>query len=1566
MDDSISTGVEMHDESSEARRGRSRADYNTEVRYVNEDVPVVDGNNNAALSRRGGRRQARTTRETPEERGQRLESQRQRQEESRARTTAERVAMRRTQDREYRQSRRNTETEEQRQARVYDLRERAVERRLNETEEQTQARLYSLRERAVGRRLNETDAQREEERVRSQRRVSAETAAARAQRRSANALSQQRARLATVVAVENDLGPLSVACTHCHALFYAGEVGNNQSHINVCCNFGNVVIDNKFANFPHEIRSLLEDNSPKALNFRANIRQFNAALAMASMGAQLDVPRGNGPYTFRIHGQVYHFAGPLHPPQGQRPSFGQIYILDTSQACAERLGHSANANCDADVMQELGALIGRINSFAAAFKMMSEVEHEEERAAIAQGRSIAPVRMIFDTTLERDPRRYNTPQANEVAVVYVGEDGDVPATRSIAIHPRTGGLEAIRDIDPICDPLTYPVLFPTGALGWHTELRKRESGRKRTRISQKEYYCHLLQVRANVFNPLLHAGALFQQYVVDSWVKIEQNRLNFHRSNQTALRAEQYQALTDYMSGARDGPPGKRIILSSSFPGSPRAMVQDYQDAMAIVSRYGKPDFFVTMTCNPKWKEIQDNLGPGQTASDRPDLVARVFQLKVNSMFEDLLRRHVLGEVKAYIYVFEWQKRGLPHVHTLLIMTDGTKPRHPNDVDRLVSAELPDPVTEREMYEIVSTTMIHRPCGVTNPRSPCMINGTCSKHFPKAFRNSTNIEIDGYPEYRRREDGRIVSYKGVNLDNRHVVPYNPYLLMRYRAHINVEICAMIEAVKYLFKYVYKGPDRAALRLTRASTNQDGNVVDEIKNHLDARYVCAPEAMHHILGFAVEKKSDTVHRMAVHLPGFQNVVFPEGREAAAIRRAASRDTTLTAWFKLNTASADIVASGPVPTDFLDSRGIRYIDIPRYYTFHQANCEWRRRLRHGHQIGRMYTVSPQEPERYALRLLLLSVTGALSFEDLRTVRNDVGVDVTFATFLEAAKEKGLLSDDSHYVQTLREAAVFQMPSALRSVFTAILAFNEVSDAEALWGMIKTTLAEDFAYHGGALDEAIALAYFDIDERLRRLGKKMADFVHPPTIVPPPRPIISYDPDVCRVRGAQKYDTLNEGQKIACDAILASVDDPSLPRFFFVDGPGGSGKTYLYETIFNLLIGRGKRVTCTAWTGIAANLLPGGRTSASLFKLDIKNNSEASFHKRQMMDARELGSTDVIIWDEASMIPKAALNTVDAVLRDITRDNRPFGGKVLILGGDFRQVLPVVRKGSRGDHVNGCIKMCELWERVHKLSLTTNMRVTSGDAEWIQFLLKVGDGTANDNEGKVVLPDSVMSNGDLVDDVFGQTIDPYAATTCENSILAPKNVDVDALNAKVHERMTGRERVYHSADEAMCEDPADAINYPTEFLNKLQLSRMPPHELKLKEGSVVMLLRNLDVTNGLCNGTRMIVVELGRHILRCKIACGDRKDKMVLIPRIDCYADDNLPFRLRRRQFPVKLSFAMTINKAQGQSFNRIGLWLPGDVFTHGQLYVALSRVRSREGLRVSSATNSVVNVVYDEVL
>jgi ATP-dependent DNA helicase PIF1 len=187
----------------------------------------------------------------------------------------------------------------------------------------------------------------------------------------------------------------------------------------------------------------------------------------------------------------------------------------------------------------------------------------------------------------------------------------------------------------------------------------------------------------------------------------------------------------------------------------------------------------------------------------------------------------------------------------------------------------------------------------------------------------------------------------------------------------------------------------------------------------------------------------------------------------------------------------------------------------------------------------------------------------------------------------------------------------------------------------------------------------------------------------------------------------------------------------------------------------------------------------------------------------------------------------------------------------------------------------------------------------------------------------------------------------------ILTPLNSYVHDINNRVLDLLPGSPSEYLSIDSIEEQEGLDMSLYPIEFLNQLTISGMPPHKLRLKVGAPVILLRNIDGDQGLCNGTRLQIVELRPNCLLAIILTGSREGQRVAIPRIPLIADDvGLPFKLRRRQFPLQLAFAMTINKAQGQTVREMGLYLPSPVFAHGQLYVALSRSTSRRGIKIAA--------------
>ena len=317
---------------------------------------------------------------------------------------------------------------------------------------------------------------------------------------------------------------------------------------------------------------------------------------------------------------------------------------------------------------------------------------------------------------------------NEVAAIFLADDGAPPAYRDIVVWPREQRCYRVSDDNEHIDPLTYVLLFPCGTRGWNSYLQHSEEHRtaKYQRVTCIQFYSHRLMV-FDKEQVLPHgAGLLFQQYVVDIYCRAEAQRLNYLRHNQNALRADAYKDLRDAVAdlAADEAAPklGKRIVLPSSYPGSPRAMQQNYLDAMALVRKYGRPDFFITMTANPMWPEIQQELRPGERSSDRPDLVARVFRLKMASLLDDVIKKGALGLVLAYAWTVEFQKRGLPHLHLLTIVRPEDKVRAPADVDMRVCAELPG--------DRFSKTRQGFGCpGLSTPRPPRGDHGTSCSGF---------------------------------------------------------------------------------------------------------------------------------------------------------------------------------------------------------------------------------------------------------------------------------------------------------------------------------------------------------------------------------------------------------------------------------------------------------------------------------------------------------------------------------------------------------------------------------------------------------------------------------------------------------------------------------------------------------------------------------------------------------------------------------------------------------------------------------------------------------------------
>ncbi|XP_065210885.1 uncharacterized protein LOC135840629 [Planococcus citri] len=394
-----------------------------------------------------------------------------------------------------------------------------------------------------------------------------------------------------------------------------------------------------------------------------NIRQYNSALSFASCGAQIDTLSGTGPYCYRIHGQIYHKTTHCQTSSTFPPKYAQLYFLDSEEALNERLKVNANKGCDKDLLKDLDLAIRSVNPYAKSYRMLKTLENEEISRQSQNSTTVATennVSMMIRQDRTVDCRRYNLPNCSEVAVIFKNNDGAPPFQRDIRIYPKSENNNEFININILScnlDPMCYTLMFPYGEPGWEPNMLSviQNDDEKEKHITMLQYKKSKLAITRKQQNPLLNYGKLLQQYVVDSYVQVEAYRLNYVKNHQQDLRVESYTGLMDYMRNKTDEygcDVGKQVILPSTFEGSPRNMREKYLDAMSIVGRFGSPDLFITFTCNPKWPEISDNLLYSQTASDRPDLVCRVFSLKYKELIYDIVENKIFGEVQQAMKTF--------------------------------------------------------------------------------------------------------------------------------------------------------------------------------------------------------------------------------------------------------------------------------------------------------------------------------------------------------------------------------------------------------------------------------------------------------------------------------------------------------------------------------------------------------------------------------------------------------------------------------------------------------------------------------------------------------------------------------------------------------------------------------------------------------------------------------------------------------------------------------------------------------------------------------------------------
>lgn len=538
--------------------------------------------------------------------------------------------------------------------------------------------------------------------------------------------------------------------------------------------------------------------------------------------------------------------------------------------------------------------------------------------------------------------------------------------------------------------------------------------------------------------------------------------------------------------------------------------------------------------------------------------------------------------------------------------------------------------------------------------------------------------------------------------------------MKYQGHINVEWCNRSQSIKYLFKYIGKGSDTATAviemehrgpnPMSTTSIKEKDVEPDEIKNYLSCRYVSAAEASWRIFEFPIHHREPYVQRLYFHLENELEVIFRDNETLPQVVDRTDPDRTMFVQWLLNNRYDEM------------GRYLTFVTYPKHYRWDASARRWFRRRQNVHVVGRMVYAHPASGERFYMRLLLNIVTGATSFEDVRTVDG-----IVYTTYKEACFHRGLLESDKEWHIALEDAASYANAPQLRELFVTLLLFCEVSDPATLWEKHWNNLSDDIEYSrrkllnlpnlqiGDAAKRMIALE--EINNLLKQHGKTLADYPGMPKLDTTGisryknellLEELMYDRNKLQSEAAEKIASLNHMQHIIYDRVLESARS-RLGEVFFVYGHGGTGKTFLWSTIITQLRSEGKIVLAVASSGIASLLIDGGRTAHSRFKIpiDIDEFSCCEIKKNTHL-AELICQTSLVVWDEAPMTHRFVFESVDRTFRDILTKVNPnahsmlFGGLTVLLGGDFRQVLPVIPKKGREDIVGASLCKSHIWQR------------------------------------------------------------------------------------------------------------------------------------------------------------------------------------------------------------------------------------------------------------------------------
>ena len=1076
-------------------------------------------------------------------------------------------------------------------------------------------------------------------------------------------------------------------------------------------------------------------------------------------------------------------------------------------------------------------------------------------------------------------------------------------------------------INPISsdyDQLLYPLIFFEGKGGcgklpnetaWKIDLMKRAC------------CCLLMQPSKHYINKLSY---LREEYLCSVYGRIMQYRINYEYKRQMIKLSSQDIDSGKLYNGSEDLKEGIKTYIPKNIASSPKQWKELQNMAFLLSVALGPPTFFITITTNPHWPEIYSMNQNGYLSNS--SLIMRVFRQKRLTFLNYIKNKKIFGCIKGFVWRDEFQQRGLPHAHILIWSDFDTD--NPKNIDRVLTTRLPnDPFEENQANQkLLKQLIVKYEKHSHSQRCKKGNSDECIYNYPKPALKETRIINNRY-EFAR-DEGKIESM---------IVPFNVELLCLIRSHIEIEPVVSNSCIGYVMKYCTKDSDSANIYLKEDSMycGQKVSNNDLLRKYYSSHVVSGCEAFELINGYKKRGISPRIIMISIHLDGEKFIYTSIKATKEEIEKKRSLSSLLERYFLR-----------PKESVFNNLTICEYYSLYSYSPLEKYS-EWKDNgnpsmfisKRNEKVICYLREVNMNNIELFSLRLLLNKFP-ARSYKELYYYQG-----LHYESFREVAVVSGLLPNGNEYVSAISQAIeINRPPSDLR--FLIAMYYKQGADLKYLIEHFLQYLSADLDCH------TIEAVYEKMASLFIRCNINIPNFLEP---------WLSYE---SQTNAEEEFDLskLTNDQKNIIFDIEKRIKDCS-GNLMFIQGRAGTGKTFLTKTLIGYLENQNFKILISGTTGIAASQYNRGTTIHSLFSLGLDDNESSTvFHTnigKKTYKGGMIKNSDLIIIDEISMLTVSVANKVDYTLRFLCSDDEenflhlpPFGGKNVLFVGDLLQLPPVIAK-SNVSVSQKLITKCNWWNKVKCYGLKENIR--SSNKEWNEFLYKVGNNDVGDMRWKDLNDITITRSQKEAERFFLKNVNFLEDFPLDMQWICSTNYYTRIVNDNIHKlRMESLPSSYDLGESAALtvvdteideNEISKDLSYEQryEFASNWKFPDLPDPIISFSKGEPMSIMRNLNTYEGIVKNKRCWVKSKSSFTVTVLFENG----KEYTIPRM-IFSTRTNGIKFVRSQIPLKPMYAGTVHKSQGMTLNKVVIDIRSPFWEHGQLYVALSRIKDPKNI------------------